>query len=204
MTGKLYLITNKINGKRYVGKTYRTLEARFAQHISEAKRETRPICAAIAKYGPESFIIELLSEHEKDELEAAEQSAISFYDTYNKGYNATLGGDGKKTLTVSNELILETYTKLGSVKACARELSGIGETSIRNRLRDMGVVTSVSKRYYKPIKVVELDMSFPTVKDCANYLEQLIPYSSKTIAVGIGRALKLDTPMYKGYSFQLL
>jgi hypothetical protein len=68
----------------------------------------------------------------------------------------------------------------------------------------MGVVTSVPKRYYKPIKVVELDMSFPTVKDCANYLEQLIAYSCKTIAVGIGRALKLDTPMYKGYSFQLL
>lgn len=204
MKGKLYLITNKVNGKQYVGKTYRTLEARFAQHVSEAKRETRPICAAIAKYGSRSFLIELLSEHEEDELEAAEEAAISLYDTYNRGYNATLGGDGKRTVSISNDIILEAYNRLGSVKACARELSGIGETSIRNRLKDMGVDTSVSKRYYKPIKVIELDMSFPTVKDCANYLETLIPYSSKTIAVGIGRALKSDMPMYKGYSFQLL
>ena len=202
MIGKLYLLTNKINGKQYVGKTYRTLEARFKQHISESKTSNRPICRAIAKYGSDNFNLELLGEY--DNLENEEELAIAKFDSYKNGYNATLGGDGKKTVNIPIETIVEAYNRLGSIRACALELEGIGATSIKNKLNDLGVNTSVSKRYYKPIAIVELNKKFLTIKECANFLEALIPYSSKTISTGIARALKTDKAGYKGYTFELL
>lgn len=48
------------------------------------------------KYGIEHFTIELIEE--TDNPEEREQFWIQYYDSYHNGYNATLGGDGKKFL----------------------------------------------------------------------------------------------------------
>lgn len=37
-TGNIYLIRNKINGKRYVGQTLKSIEARLQDHFCTAKR----------------------------------------------------------------------------------------------------------------------------------------------------------------------
>ena len=46
----VYLITNRINGKRYVGITCRGYQARFQEHINEAMNGSKTMPAA----GPES------------------------------------------------------------------------------------------------------------------------------------------------------
>lgn len=51
--GFIYLITNNINKKKYVGKTTQSIEKRWQEHISESKREKReirPLYRAIRKY----------------------------------------------------------------------------------------------------------------------------------------------------------
>lgn len=61
----IYVITNNINGKQYVGKTNDTIEERFKRHILDSKRrnnENRPLYNAINKYGIEHFSIEQLEE----------------------------------------------------------------------------------------------------------------------------------------------
>jgi hypothetical protein len=35
---KIYVITNKINGKKYVGQTIRDLDSRLKRHINDAKK----------------------------------------------------------------------------------------------------------------------------------------------------------------------
>ena len=38
MSINIYLITNKINSKKYVGKTYKSIIQRFKEHCSKSKK----------------------------------------------------------------------------------------------------------------------------------------------------------------------
>lgn len=60
-------------------------------------KDKRPLYKAIAKYGMENFSIETIEEVEDDFLGEREIYWINYYNSYSKGYNATLGGDGKWT-----------------------------------------------------------------------------------------------------------
>lgn len=66
----IYVITNDINSKRYVGKTNNSIEKRFKEHIKNSKRERcekRPLYNAMNKYGIEHFHIEELEECSAEE-----------------------------------------------------------------------------------------------------------------------------------------
>lgn len=95
---QIYKITNTINGKSYIGKTKKTFEVRFKEHIQESKKERckdRPLYRAMNKYGVDVFTIEVLEE--TDNPVEREKYWIEFYGTFgSNGYNATKGGDGKE------------------------------------------------------------------------------------------------------------
>lgn len=115
----IYVITNDINGKQYVGKTNNSIEQRFKEHISDSKKrrcENRPLYAAMNKYGVEHFSIEMLEECSSEDSSERETYWIQQLNTYgNTGYNATLGGDSKHYYDY-NELS-QAYLELGTVKA---------------------------------------------------------------------------------------
>jgi len=106
---KIYLITNKVNGKQYVGLTIGPLESRLKQHIAAAKKGRKaPLPNAIRKYGAEAFTIKLIRNDAKsfDQLQQQEIDAIAERNTLISGYNSAIGGavgvtkaitvDGKK------------------------------------------------------------------------------------------------------------
>lgn len=89
--GYVYLITNLFNGKKYVGITTRTIKDRFSEHC----KADSAIGKAIRKYGEDLFLINVIDEAvDKDELFHLEMEYISKYDSFNNGYNQTLGGEG--------------------------------------------------------------------------------------------------------------
>lgn len=96
----IYVITNDVNGKRYVGKTNNSIDKRFKEHIKDSQRERyekRPLYSAMNKYGIEHFHIEELEECSAEESAEQEEYWIAKLDTYgHNGYNATRGGDSKK------------------------------------------------------------------------------------------------------------
>lgn len=96
----IYVITNDINGKQYIGKTNNSIEKRFKEHIKDSKKERcekRPLYNAMNKYGIEHFHIEKLEECSAEESAEREEYWITKLDTYgHNGYNATRGGDSKK------------------------------------------------------------------------------------------------------------
>ena len=66
----IYVITNDINGKQYVGKTNNSIEQRFKEHIKDSKRERcekRPLYNAMNKYGIEHFSIKELEQCSEEE-----------------------------------------------------------------------------------------------------------------------------------------
>jgi len=89
---KIYLITNLLNHKKYVGITKFSLEERFSQHTKKGFLLTE----AIKKYGEQKFSIELIEEVES--AERAYELEIFYIKEYNtkapNGYNLTDGGDG--------------------------------------------------------------------------------------------------------------
>ena len=107
MIGNLYMITNDINEKVYIGKTYTPLSDRWKRHIKDTYRTDRnnnnKFYNAIRKYGPEHFKIELIDKFEEGILEQKEQEYIAKYDSYHNGYNSTLGGDGIKTSYIDED-----------------------------------------------------------------------------------------------------
>lgn len=98
--GCVYVATNNINGKRYVGQTIHSLAVRKRQHIGASKNKNRKefhaFQAAISKYGEENFSWEILFESENPaELDKMEIFYIKELKTFgNLGYNLTMGGGG--------------------------------------------------------------------------------------------------------------
>lgn len=97
--GCVYKITNKINGKSYIGQTCKSGAVRFKEHLRAANRSNpKGMCAilpsAIRKYGKEAFSFEELAvAFDMLSLDLAEQELIRTYGTLvPAGYNVDLGG----------------------------------------------------------------------------------------------------------------
>lgn len=92
----IYLVTNNVNGKKYVGKTQVGYQERFRQHCHAFDYGDRYYLAcAIHKYGKENFSVELITQVEDDSWEFWEKYYIQTLHTHYSegGYNVTLGGD---------------------------------------------------------------------------------------------------------------
>ena len=89
----IYLITNKVNGKKYVGQSI-DIERRWKSHIIASKKSELLIYRAMRKYGIDNFDFSILEECSVDKLDEREIYWISELDTYNNGYNMTIGGEG--------------------------------------------------------------------------------------------------------------
>ena len=113
----IYKITNKINGKVYIGKTLNSIQKRWREHLIDSKKrkcEKRPLYSAINKYGEENFEIEQIEECSRDILNERECYWIEYYGSFKNGYNAIIGGDGKPYLDY--DLIYNTYLKTKNMK----------------------------------------------------------------------------------------
>ena len=104
-----YKIINLINGKIYIGKAA-NIKKRWSQHKTAAKNKDPNdfsiLHRSMLKYGFDNFIIEQLTEHEKEEDALAQESIfISELKTRDRniGYNMTDGGDGPSGYKWSDE-----------------------------------------------------------------------------------------------------
>lgn len=91
----IYKITNKVNGKVYIGQTIRSLKSRWSHHCTDKRGYCCLLYNAIQKYGRENFTVEQIdSAISRDELDEKEIHWIQHHDSTdkNKGYNLMSGG----------------------------------------------------------------------------------------------------------------
>ena len=95
----IYKITNKINGKFYIGQSV-DIKRRFTEHKTPHGRMTS-IKLAIKKYGKENFLFEVIEECSIENLDAREVYWIS---KLNPQYNRNEGGRGSRGHHVSDDV----------------------------------------------------------------------------------------------------
>ena len=99
---KIYIVTNLVNGKQYVGIT-NSLSKRWNKHRN-AKGSSPALHAAIKKYGLNAFAFSHIAD--AFDAESAKKIEIMLIAEHNTiaphGYNLTSGGDG--TLNPSDEI----------------------------------------------------------------------------------------------------
>jgi group I intron endonuclease len=90
----VYLITNKVNGKRYIGQTSQSLDERWRCH-KKMSSGCLLIKQAIKKYGAENFTTKVIVIADKKNANYYERKLIEIWKTKApNGYNLTDGGEG--------------------------------------------------------------------------------------------------------------
>lgn len=204
ITGTVYCITNKINGKQYIGKTISSIKKRYQQHCNDSKRfPDRPLYRAMNKYGIENFVIEVLEECDYKILSEREMYWISQKDTYHSGYNATVGGDGK--FLYSYEDIIEKYNNGMLIKELAEYFECSVDT-IRTALHSADIDISDKPSLKKQVHCEKdgQQYSFVSAADAAKWVvqNQLTTATSLTgIAASIGKAANGKLKTYLKYKW---
>jgi group I intron endonuclease len=108
----VYLITNKINGKKYVGQTIWDENRRFKRHVYDAMtgKWDYPLHRAIRKYGKDSFDIKILVRCiNLEELNRREELCIGLFKTLAPDhYNLHTGGNSHVTSEESKKKMSES------------------------------------------------------------------------------------------------
>lgn len=146
MKGFIYKITNKVNGKSYIGQTRYKVEFRYKQHM----HKTSPALAYdIKKYGEGAFTCETLEECDIEQLDSREIYYIAKYNTFYEGYNRQHGGKNKDNAKVVTD---DKYSEIVGLYKCGfssnkiAELYGVSKNIIRKILATLGVKLRDPKR----------------------------------------------------------
>lgn len=198
--GHIYVITNLINGKQYVGQTSRDIYVRFDEHCYDASNSA--IHKAIEKYGVSNFSLQELETVDLDKLDEREQFWIKELNTYCNGYNKNEGGNQSHQF-YNQILIVENNIKIDSCEFFAEELAKVTDwslTFIKTKIKKVLDTNDTFLGYHiKSIKAyksdltdsselinwmktlniryqgqhiycLELDKSFETMGECARFL----------------------------------
>ena len=130
----IYKITNKVNGKIYIGKTKNKLNSRWNGHKTTALTRKTDTCISrsIRKYGVDNFeIIQIDTATTLSELKRKEYYWIKHYNSTDKniGYNIQYG-DAEDNMIISEDtkVKLVESIKRNKINGCLKKGSSIMKT----------------------------------------------------------------------------
>ena len=142
---RIYLITNSVTNKVYVGQTVGVLKERFNQHMAKAMRTggNNKFHSSIRKHGKGNFKIELIEDNiSSREIDEKEIAYIEQFDSVKNGYNTSRGGDRKSLTPLDQSKVIELY-KAGSSSSEIGGLFNVSGTTIVRILHANNVPTRV-------------------------------------------------------------
>ena len=170
--GYIYLITNNINGKMYVGQTSKTVSQRFKMHVHDSYRNNErynsALHRAIRKYGESNFKVETLEECNIEILGDREVYWINRLNTFKDGYNMTLGGEGSNRLELPD---INEFTRLSKIYTATKlaEYYGVYLPTIYSWADKYNIKLKTHKRKVATI-LNGIEYRFETLNDAGQWL----------------------------------
>jgi group I intron endonuclease len=216
----VYLITNKINGKRYVGQTVQPADRRFKRHISDAisKKHNYPLHEAVRKYGKGNFEIRVLSRCDSlEEMNHRESYYIKLFKSLaHNGYNVSLGGQNGPMIGRKHKestKVLQAIGSAGRIKSkeerqklslansgkklskerVEKSVTNWGKNSDKEKVRKENA-DRAKRMQSKPVLCIENNTIYYSVREAAR---QLNVFSQNIRRVLQGKASKTG-----GYTFR--
>lgn len=167
----IYKITNKINGKCYIGQSI-DIHDRWIKHrsrpfqVNDNAYDTY-LYRAIRKYGLDNFTFEVLEECSYEELNEREIYYIDFYNSHytKNGYNMTFGGEGG--IKRDNKKICDMWDKGYTISKIAKELH-CSRNTVKNALKQFEKYNTdeIKNRWVRQneIPINQYDINFNLLK----------------------------------------
>lgn len=173
----IYCIKNTINGKCYIGQSIK-LQKRLKAHFNCWQNpiyEHIVLYKAFKKYGIDNFEIIILHTFKdslgwriKVQLDELEKKYIKEYDSYNNGYNSTIGGDGGVLGYKHTE---ETKARIKDVRILQEKEK---EKDSNNWIKCRNIETNVELVAYSYKEAASLsNVSIYSIKKCLNKSQTL-------------------------------
>ena len=147
MKGIIYKITNKLNGKVYIGQTVQTFKRRIKSHKSHLqcqKHHNELLQKVYNKYGWEAFEAEIIETCDVKDIDERERFWISKYKAtdHDFGYNFESGGNElkKHNLSTIKKFILSSRGENNKIQASDVE-------TIKRRLIEGDSLTDVARDF---------------------------------------------------------
>jgi group I intron endonuclease len=181
----IYKATNKINGKCYIGFDS-NWPNRKSYHKSFYKKQNYKFYLAIRKHGFDNFQWELLYQSKDVEhtLNVMENYFIIEYDSYNKGYNSTLGGDGVLGIVAWNKGKTGIYSKevISSISKSAKgNKKRLGKKFTDESKQKMSLAALARDYSYLHKKVSTPDGQFNSLTEAAKHYKKSRAWVTKQI-----------------------
>lgn len=163
----IYKITNQLNGKSYIGQSIH-IEQRWIEHQYNSSKCSL-LRYALQKYGIQNFTFEVIEECSQDELDEKEIYWISYYGTFENGYNLTRGGNSGFKYDIN--AVYEDYLQTNNIAKTAKNI-GCHTTTARNILHEFGV-NGYEQQLEKPIecidpKTLQVISQYSSIQDAAD------------------------------------
>lgn len=175
--GYIYIIKNSKNSKVYIGQTLRDINIRWKEHLRHSDYYDQPLYKAMQKYGKENFFIHCLEDCPDEILNEREKYWIDYFDSYNNGYNATLGGQDNFVMSSKVEQVLNLWYNNYTVNKIV-EKTKLNVETVRSYLNKNGIThediraranKAIGKSRSKPILQYDLEGNF--IKEWSSSME---------------------------------
>lgn len=141
-TGYIYVIKNTENDKVYIGQTTSTPQERFSQHMKDSTLRQKgniEFYIAVKEIGKEKFYVETLeSGVPAEKLDEREIFYIEKYNSCDNGYNATKGGKGGVSFSISEQKEILGLAKHGKNAIEISKLYGVNKMTVLRTLHSLG------------------------------------------------------------------
>lgn len=208
----IYKITNTLNNKCYIGQSV-DIERRWRHHKETMNNPhieayNKELYKDMRSFGLDNFLFEVLEECFLEELNDKEKYWIRYYNSYEKGYNLTRGGNG--LLKYDYDKIKELWDQGLTTEKISKETNisynyvttilGVLGITAKEKLKRNNTPNDSHSRYSK--KVYQKDLLtheiiniFDSVSSAANFLE--------VCRASFREALKNHNNEYRGFYWEI-
>lgn len=204
LRGRIYAYFNKKKyeaegtKKYYIGQTTKKPSHRAGHNGKDYLQSTTKFAKAIKKWGWDAFELIVLEDYieSKEELNRLETHYINLYDSYNNGYNCTMGGDGLYNPSEETRRKMSEAKKGKSPHNKGKKMSNDFREKC-SKAKKGKPSTQTKKVYCK-----ELDIEFNSLKEAGEYLHTFLGMNKNVrcqiIAVCKGRLLSCGKIIKEG------